>query len=275
MSQLPVTVVVLAAQRAGVVNPLAQRAGVSHKAMVPICGRPLIEHVLDTLTTLPAIQAIRVVIEPDGQQAVEPVLTTYRDRGIPIETIDSDSNIVNSVIAATRGEDTPVIITTADNVLLTPNSFEQARSALATCDAIITLTTRDRVWAVHRQGQRGFYDFRDNGYASCNLFGLNGRKSLAAAEVFREGGQFMKNRGRMVRAFGLLNIMLMAAKLVTMRQGMARLGKRLGLHIDAVVYEDGALAIDVDNARTYAVAEWILGQRLGMDIPKPEIPPGT
>jgi hypothetical protein len=37
------------------------------------------------------------------------------------------------------------------------------------------------------------------------------------------------------------------------------------------VFEDGALAIDVDNERTYAICEWVLGQRLGMDIPKPEI----
>ena len=39
------TVLVLAAQRAGVVNPLAERAGVSHKCIVPICGKPLIVHV--------------------------------------------------------------------------------------------------------------------------------------------------------------------------------------------------------------------------------------
>ena len=32
----PVTVIILAGQRAGVVNPLAARAGVSHKCLVPI-----------------------------------------------------------------------------------------------------------------------------------------------------------------------------------------------------------------------------------------------
>ncbi len=275
MSDQPVTVIVLAAQRTGVVNPLATRAGVSHKCLVPICGRPLIEHVMEVLTTRPAIEAIRVVLEPDGQQAVSPVLDPFRERGIPIELVDSDANIVESVIAATKGEDKTFIVTTADNVLLTPEGFEQARSTLATCDGIISLTTRERVWAIHRQGQRGFYDFRDHGYASCNLFGINGRKSLAAAEVFREGGQFMSNKGRMVRAFGLFNIILMGLKLITLPQGMRRLGKRFGLDLKPVVFEDGALAVDVDNERTYAVAEWVLGQRLGMDIPKPEIAPDS
>ena len=273
MSQHPVTVIVLAAQRTGVVNPLAVRAGVSHKCLVPICGRPLIEHVMEILTTLPAIDAIRVVLEPDGQAEVGALLDAFRDRGVPIEIVDSDPNIVESVVVATKGEDRAFIVTTADNVLLTHDGFEQARATLATCDGIISLTTRERVWAVHRQGQRGFYDFKDAGYASCNLFGLNGRKSLAAAEVFREGGQFMSNKGRMVRAFGFANIVLMRLKLITLAQGMERLGKRFGLNLKPVVFEDGALAVDVDNERTYAVAEWVLGQRLGMDIAKPDIAP--
>ncbi|WP_271077713.1 NTP transferase domain-containing protein [Aurantiacibacter sp. MUD61] len=272
MSQTPVTVIVLAAQRTGVTNPLAARAGVSHKALVPICGRPLIEHVMEVLTTSPDVQEIRVVLEPEGQVTVDPALGQFRQRGIPITLHNSDANIVESVIGAMQGEDRPFIVTTADNVLLTHAGFEQARETLVQCDGIISLTTRERVWAVHRQGQRGFYDFKDAGYASCNLFGLNGQKSLRAAEVFREGGQFMSNKGRMVRAFGLFNIILMGLKLITLPHGLKRISKRFGLDIRPVIYEDGSLAIDVDNERTFLIAEWILGQRLGMDIPKPEIP---
>ncbi|MDE1466592.1 NTP transferase domain-containing protein [Aurantiacibacter sp. D1-12] len=273
MTETPVKVIVLAAQRTGVVNPLAERAGVSHKAIVPICGRPLIAHVLEVLTAAPAVEEIRVVLEPDGQEQVDPVLESFRARGVPITLMNSDENIVESVIGAMKGEDSPFIITTADNVLLTPEGFEQARSTLVQCDGIISLTTRERVWAVHRQGQRGFYDFKDAGYASCNLFGINGQKSVNAAEIFREGGQFMSNKGRMVRAFGLFNIILMGLKLITLPQGLQRISKRFGLDIQPVIFEDGALAVDVDNARTYSVAEWVLGQRLGMDIPKPVIDP--
>ncbi|MBH5322754.1 NTP transferase domain-containing protein [Aurantiacibacter sediminis] len=272
MSQTPVTVIVLAAQRTGVTNPLAARAGVSHKALVPICGRPLIEHVMEVLTSSAGVSDIRVVLEPEGQQIVDPALETFRPRGIPITLHNSDANIVESVLGAIQGEDRPFIVTTADNVLLTKQGLDQARTTLLQSDGIITLTTRERVWAVHPQGQRGFYDFKDAGYASCNLFGLNGQKSLRAAEVFREGGQFMSNKGRMIRAFGLFNIILMGLKLISLPRGLQRISKRFGLDIRPVIYEDGSLAIDVDNERTFIIAEWILGQRLGMDIPKPEIP---
>lgn len=273
MSEQQVTVIVLAAQRTGVVNPLAKRAGVSHKCIVPICGRPLIEHVMETLTTLPAIKAIRVVLEPDGQAEVNSVLEPFRTRGIPIELVNSDANIAQSVLDATKDEEGPFIITTADNVLLTHDGFEQVRTTLQTADATIGVTTRDRVWSIHRQGQRGFYEFKDDGYANCNLYGLANRKSFKATEIFREGGQFQANKGRMVRAFGLFNIILMRFGLITLPKGLERVGKRFGLKLKPVIFEDGALAIDVDNERTYAICEWVLGQRLGMDIPKPEIAP--
>jgi len=271
MSEQAVTVIVLAAQRAGVVNPLAARAEVSHKCLVPICGRPLIEHVMETITTLPAIAAVRVVLEPDGQEEVGQVLAPFRATGIPIELVDSNPNIVESVLAAAKDEPGPFVITTADNVLLTHDGFEQVRSAMLDADAVIGVTTRENVWAIHRQGQRGFYEFRDAGYANCNLYGLANRKGFSAAEAFREGGQFQKNRGRMIRAFGLFNILLMRFGLVTLPQGLTRVGKRFGARLKPVVFQDGALAIDVDNARTYTICEWVLGQRLGLDIPKPEL----
>ncbi len=271
MDPQPVTIIVLAAQRTGVVNPLASRAGVSHKCLVPICERPLIAHVLETLTTLPAIREIRVVLEPDGQEEVDQVITPFRERGTPITLVDSDPNIVESVLVATKGEEGPFIITTADNVLLTHDGFEQVRAALREMDGVIGVTTRERVHAVHEKGQRGFYEFKDAGYANCNLYGLANRKGLKAAEIFREGGQFQANKGRMVRAFGLLNILMMRFGLITMPAGLARAGKRFGAKLAPVIFEDGALAIDVDNERTYAICEWVLGKRLGMNIPRPEI----
>lgn len=275
MATLPVTVIVLAAQRAGVVNPLARRAGVSHKCLVPICGRSLIEHVMETLTTLEAIKEIRVVLEPEGQAQVDAALEPFRARGARVTLVNSDANIVESVLAAVGNDNGPFVITTADNVLLTRDSVNRIREKMREVDAVIGVTTRERVWSVHRQGQRGFYELREAGYANCNLYGLANSKGVKAADIFREGGQFQANKGRLIRAFGLFNIILMRFGMVTLEQGLRRVGKRFGTSLAPVVFEDGALAIDVDNERTYSIAEWVLGQRLGMDIPKPDIDPAA
>lgn len=262
MSIRPTTVILLAAQRAGVVNPLAERAGVSHKCIAPICGKPLIEWVLDVLTTQPDVSEIRISIEPEAQAKVGALLEQYADCGTPIRFVNSHSGIVDSVTAAAADDEGPFVITTADNVLLTAEGFAQIRATLAAgADATLALARDKDVLAAHPDGQRNFYKFRDGGYANCNIYGLANRKAFGAMEAFREGGQFQANRDRMIRAFGLFNIVLMGLRLVDAPGAMKRISKRFGLEIKATPFADGALAIDVDNERTYSVCKELLPQR--------------
>jgi molybdopterin-guanine dinucleotide biosynthesis protein A len=76
------TVLVLAAQRAGVVNPLAARAGVSHKCVVPICGKPLIVHVMDALAQLSPPPKVRISVEPEIHGELAALLAPYRVQGM-------------------------------------------------------------------------------------------------------------------------------------------------------------------------------------------------
>ncbi|WP_239805663.1 NTP transferase domain-containing protein [Croceicoccus hydrothermalis] len=262
MSHMPVTVLMLAAQRTGVVNPLAREFDVSHKCLVPICGAPLITHVLETLSNIPDIAEVRISIEADAHDAVGAVVAPYDRPDRPVRLVPSQPGIVDSVIAASEGDEGPFIITTADNVLLTREGFDAMRDAMHDADAAAGLATRERVLAAHPEGQRRFYELKDAGYANCNIYALANRKAFAAAEVFREGGQFMNNPSRMVRAFGVVNILLMRAKLITLDGAMKRLGRKFGIRMKGVSFTDGALAIDVDNRRTYDIAQPILSQRL-------------
>src|SRR5688500_9535733 len=127
MPEAPVTIILLAGQRAGVVNPLAARAGVSHKCLVPIRGKPLIAHVLNTLTALPSTRAIRISLEPEAHDQVSQLAAAYADRGTPITLHASSAQIVQSAFAAAGDDPGPFIITTADNVLLTPAAVAQVR----------------------------------------------------------------------------------------------------------------------------------------------------
>jgi GTP:adenosylcobinamide-phosphate guanylyltransferase len=256
-----ITVILLAAQRAGVVNPLAARAGVSHKCLVPICGRPLIEHVLDTLTSVPQVGEIRVSLEPEAHGEARSIAARFADRGVKIIFLPSDSNIAESVINAVGDSEGPFVITTADNVLLTAEGFAQVQAALARHDAVIAVARRESVLAAHPEGQRNFYKLRGAEFANCNIYGLASRRALAAVEFFREGGQFQKNRGRLLRAVGLVNVALFLARLVTIETGFRRVGKRFGVDAGVVTFADGSLAIDVDNERTYACCETILQKR--------------
>ena len=66
----PFTIVVLAAQRDGALDPLAAEAGVTHKALVPIGGKPLLAHVLAALDGVAGIDSVRISVEEGAREAL-------------------------------------------------------------------------------------------------------------------------------------------------------------------------------------------------------------
>jgi GTP:adenosylcobinamide-phosphate guanylyltransferase len=263
MPETPVTAIILAGQRAGVLNPLAERAGVSHKCLAPIRGRPLIAYVLDTVCSAPAVQEIRISVEREAEAELAPVLAPYLERGAPIRLVPSQARLVDSLLVAAKDDPGPFLVTTADNVLLTPAAVADVRAELAAgADGVLAMARKANVLAAHPEGQRGFYRFRDDAYANCNLYGLANRRAVdAGREMFQGGGQFMKSVARMIAAFGLHNIVLLRLGFFTRESAMRRLSRRLGVEVRAIEFTDGSLAVDVDNERTYRVCEQLLERR--------------
>ncbi len=269
MSDRPYAIAILAAQRTGIVNPIAEAYGVSHKCLAPICGRPLISWVIDAVATSRA-SLVRIAIEADGEAGVGPLLQPLRDKGIAVEFIRSAPTLTDSVHACAAGIDGPMILTTADNVNLSVEAIEQAAAALADgAEVIFSLASREAVLAARGEvagphtANVGPYKFRDGRFSNCNLYAFSGPKAVEAAGAFREGGQFSKQRGRLIRAVGLFNVALYLAGWMTLAGAAKRLSKRFDLRIVPVVFNDGAQAIDVDNERTYKISEQILKRRLG------------
>ncbi len=259
----PFTAIILAAQRAGKLDPLAADAGVTHKCLVPIVGRPLIEYVVGALMPVPGLQRIRICVEPDAVPAIHAVLHAM-PHDAPLEFVPSAETLTESAYASAKGVEPPLVITTGDNVNLTPGAVGQMLAALAGgADVALAMASKAAVLAAHPEGQRRFYEFSDAPYSNCNLYAIGTGEGLKAAEIFRGGGQFAKNRKRLIQAFGWFNILLFRFKLLSLAAGMKRLSRRFGLRIEAVVIADGAHAIDVDNQRTYDIAEIILRRRLG------------
>lgn len=252
---------VLAGKRDGSLDPLAAAHGVTHKCLVPIGGAPLIDHVLRALEAADVGQ-IAVSIDDAALLDALPVVQRLRAAGRYV-TIASAAYLVDSVHAATAVTGFPLAITTADNVLLTPDSIATVvgRVGLTRADALVAFATEADVKDAHPDGQRRFYRFRDDAYSNSNLFWLGSARALAAAEAFRQGGQFAKQPRRIVKAFGLFNLLRFRYRLATLDQLMTAIGRRYRLRLVACILPDGASAIDVDNERTYNVAAELLARR--------------
>jgi GTP:adenosylcobinamide-phosphate guanylyltransferase len=258
MANARFTVIILAAQRNGRLDPLALEAGVTHKCLVPIQGRPLLAHVLAALARVDGIDDIRIAVEAGADDKLR---TVAEASGLPVRFTPAADNIADSIYAAAEGVTGPIVVTTADNVLLTPYAVGEVAARLsAGDDIVVALARKEDIQAAHPQAQRNFYEFRDGGFSNCNLYGLS-QRGLKGAEAFRSGGQFMKNPMRIAHAFGIFNLLLMRFGWVTTERAMQRIGRRLGVTASRVILADGAHAVDVDNKRTYDIAAELLDRR--------------
>ena len=256
------TAIVLAAQRGGRLDPLADRFGVSHKCLVPIMGKPLLERVLRALSKVPGINRIHISIEREAVAAARKVAGANGEFGVRVEFVPAATSITDSVYAAAHGIEEPILITTADNVLLSPKVAAEAVARMhAGAEAVVVVATREAVLGAHPDGQRRFYKLADASYSNCNMYGISGQRALRMAETFRSGGQFAKNPKRLAETFGLLNLLLVRFGLISLKRAMRRMSRHFGSRVEALVVDDGTQAIDVDNARTYDVAKLLLERR--------------
>lgn len=249
---------ILAAQRKGVVNALADAAGVSHKCIMPMQSRPLIEHVLSTLEAMPDAERITVAIDDQdalkGVALVESLIAEGR-----LKIIQSGDTLFDSIaMALPKPEDFPVVITTADNVLLTEDMLRHFIPNLAGIDVGIAMCQKDVLLAKYPDGQRRFHRFADGEWSNCNLYALTTPAALSAAEFFRGGGQFAKSLKRVMDAFGLINMIGYKFAWYARDKAMDRLSSRSGVRIKAIDMPFPEAPIDVDNERTRGIAEDIL-----------------
>lgn len=257
-----VTALVLAGKRDGTTDPLARDAGVSHKCLVPVCGKPMLMHVVEALAASDRVGQIRVVIEEPQVLQTLPTAHDLIKRG-RLMAVMARPNLVDSVLAGADGAAFPLLITTADNVLLNPGAIAEMLDGCAerSADAAVAFTRKSSVLDAHPEGQRKFYQFSDDSYSNCNTYWLKDRAALAAAETFRSGGQFVKHPMRIVTAFGLTNLVRFRFGIGTLDAAFARFSRRFRMTIAAIILTDGAVAVDVDHARSHAVATEILRRR--------------
>ncbi|GGB60105.1 NTP transferase domain-containing protein [Blastomonas aquatica] len=258
------TILILAGKRDGKLDPLAEAAGVTHKCKVPIQGKPLLQWVLEGVQDAWPDSAIWVSIHDPAVIADIPAVIALTAAGRLHMSVSRDG-IVESVEAVVEesGHAFPMLITTGDNVLITPEVVRSVHDfgMREGAGAVLSIAEKASILAAHPEAQRGFYQFSDMAIANCNAYWLRDAASFRAAEAFRQGGQFMKNVGRIAKAFGLWNLFRFRMGWWSVDGAMAAISRRFKVKVRAFLLTEGAYAVDVDNERTYKIAEMLLAKR--------------
>ncbi len=255
------TGLVLAASR-GNLDPLAKAGGVSHKCFIDIAGQPMLRRVVAAVMASGRIDRTIVAIEPDSISEARQILADLPGAE-KIEFVASRENIGSSVAAVATPDLLPLVITTGDNALHTPELVRYFCDALdeVSEDGAIGLTPADFVLAKYPEGNRAFHRFRDGAFSSCNLYALLTSKALEAPRVFNSGGQFGKKPRRLIGAFGLLAFLLYKSRLFSLRTILKALSRTIGVRTAPVLIPFAEGPIDVDRMQDWELANRIIRER--------------
>lgn len=255
----PYTAIILAGSRPGR-DPVAEAAGVACKSFAPVGGRPMVLRVLDTLTA--AGQIGPMVLCGPSQSLIdrEPELKGRIEAG-EIKWIDSHAMPSLSTYHALQSvpEGIPVLVTTADHALLTPQivDFFCGEARRIKCDVAVGLTPHQAVISAFPETRRTAVKFKDGGYCSCNLFGFLNPRSHRAAQFWQRIEQDRKKPLRMMRILGWWAVLRYLLGRVSLDEGLEQISRKLQIRARAVMLPFPQAAVDVDTAD-----DWHLVQRL-------------
>lgn len=255
------TALVLAASR-GNLDPLAQAGGVSHKTFIDIAGVPMLERVVRSVVESGRVGRVIISIE-EGSTAEARRILAGIDGAEAFEFVPSRENIGASVLAAADPALVPMIITTGDNALHTPElvrSFCDSLDGVA-ADGGLGLTRAEVILEKYPDGQRAFHRFADGSFSSCNLYAFLRPQAVAGARIFNSGGQFGKKPKRLIGAFGLLAFMLYKSRCLKLETFLRVLSRGLGISVAPVYIPFAEGPIDVDRMQDWKLAEEIIALR--------------
>jgi len=261
MSAAKTTAIVLAGSRPGG-DPMANSRGLTVKALIPVAGKAMLAHVAEALLDHKSIGNVHVLAQdftPFWEHSDTSALET-NDRVIADV---SAATIAVSVDAVLDQDDArfPMLITTADNVLLNGPMIDGFLAAAESSDIAIAVVERDVLLKRYPASQRTWLKLRGGHYSGANLFYFGSPQARQILRYWAEVEQDRKKGWKILTIFGPWLLFLAVTRLLTVDQLAARVGKKLGLTINIVRMAQAEACIDVDKDSDLVMVEQILAAR--------------
>jgi GTP:adenosylcobinamide-phosphate guanylyltransferase len=242
-------------------DPLALYCGVPSKALIQVAGRSMLCRVADTLLAAPEIR--RVVILAQQPRALMTGDTRELANHPKVALAQSGDGIAAS-ISAIAGSDVapfPLLVTTADHVLLTTEMLAEFLSATGDCDAAFGVGERATLESRYPESRRTWLKFSDGQFSGANLFALRNLKVASALALWESIEQDRKRVWRLFSRFGPHLLFRALTRSITFASAVEQAGARLSLRVKPVVLSAPEAAIDVDKLCDLELAGAVLASR--------------
>jgi GTP:adenosylcobinamide-phosphate guanylyltransferase len=251
------TALVLAGSRPGG-DPLAKAFGLSHKALLPVAGRPMLAWVLEALQASRDVDRVAVCgLDRSlvGGTELAPLLAraTFVDPGqTPGASVARAMEEV--------GECIPLLVTTCDHPLLSAPTIDEFcdRARSSNADVVVGLVDGENLRATFPAAPRTYIRLRGGNYHGANLFAFLTPQSQRAPRRWTEVEQQRKRPWKMVRVLGPSTLLRFAARRLSLDDIVALVGKKMDVRIAPVLLSNPQAGFDVDKPSHVAEVERIL-----------------
>lgn len=248
---------VLAGTRPGG-DPFARSLGVEHKGLIDLAGMTLLERVVSALRDA-GIERIAVSCD------VGPVADLAR--ALDTEVLYAGSGPSESVGSAFDTLGAPLLLTTCDHALLRPEWVrELVEKTPDVADLSVMMAERSVVERALPSARRTYIRFSDGEWSGCNLFYLRTADASKAIDVWAKVEADRKRPWLIAARLGVPTLFQMLLRRLSLSQGLARLGSRIGIRASLVAASDGLAAVDVDKLEDLVAVQEILRQRKSATI---------
>jgi CTP:molybdopterin cytidylyltransferase MocA len=257
--------ILLAGDRPG--DVLAAQSPGKRKALLPLHGRAMILYVLDTLRAAKHVGEIMVVANRVSEIESNADVQAYvRVAGAGITFREGAGSPATSVLKTLEDMrfDGAVLVTTADNPLLSPATLDQFCASVVArgdVDAVVGLARERDIRAAFPNAKRTYIRLGGEGYSGCNLFALTPGAGPKAAKAWSEVEGRRKKPWQLILHFGVGTLLRAMLGGLDLSAAMRAASRSMGLTVDAVVLDDGVAAMDVDRPDHIPIAEAVLGGR--------------
>lgn len=239
--------------------------GTPHKCTLDIAGQPMLMRVLDALEQSSAVAEMVISIDtPDALQAIRGFEAFAKKNRVSIRKSKASApESAADAVEAIEGS-YPILVTTGDNVLLTPQAVDTfcRHAASEEADIAIGLLSEQSVSERFPESIRTFWRFRDGGFKACNLFALLTPRGAKMISLWRHAE---KNRKKPWKVAALMGPGLLISFLLrrhSLRALLTKVSSRLDVSATPVILPYPEIAIDVDRQADIVEAEKVLAQRL-------------
>ncbi len=258
----PLPALVLAGSRRGEADPVARAAGVPHKALAPVGGRPMLARVLRVLLAEPRIGTVLVSTDAPELLAAHPELAPLL-ADPRVRLLESRASVSASVLAALERCGGPLLVTTADHALLDRRILGRFLDLATRAGGDVAAAVVPRSVFLRRfpAARRTWWRFREDGYSGANLFLLRTPTARRLVEGWRRLERERKRPWKIVVALGPHLLLAYLLRRLTLARAAAALSRRFGAELRPVVLDLPEAAVDVDRPEDLHLAEELLGAR--------------